>query len=115
MKKLLITSGGMAVALIAAVVLFWPAPAMSQAMLFNHADGAVCSFSAFGGDYGGMVTIVLTGSGRVNVQCNAKLVSGSAVASATRVTDVPIGTIFGPVLCDVRYTRSGNANVHCHN
>ena len=83
--------------------------------MFNHMDGSSCSFSAFGGDYSGPATIVQSGSGRVNAQCNASLVSGSAVDSATRQTDIPVGTIFGLVFCDVQYTRSGKANVSCHN
>ena len=113
-KRLLITSG-LAVALITAVVLLWPASAISQATVFNHMDNASCSFSAFGGDYAGPATIVLSGSGKVNAQCNASLVAGSPVASATRVRDVPFGSIFGLIFCDAQYTTSGRASVACHN
>ena len=80
MKKLLISSGGMAVALIAVVVVFWPAPAISQeAILFNHGNSSGCDFiSFFGSSYSGPLTIVQSGSGQVNVQCNASLYDGPA-------------------------------------
>ena len=115
MKRLLITGGGLAAVLIASVVSFVPALANSPAIVFNHADGSTCTFVAFGGAYNGPATIVQSGSGQVNAQCNASLVLGRAVGSAIRVTDIPTGTVFGPVFCDVQYTRSGKANVSCHN
>ena len=90
-------------------------PAISQATVFNHMDGSSCSFAAFGGAYAGPATLVGSASGNVSAQCNASLVAGSPVGSAIRVRGVPVGTVLGPVFCDIQYTRSGNANVSCHN
>ena len=87
------------------------------AIVFNHADvGASCLFPAFGGTYAGPATLVVAPNGKCNAQCNATLIAGAPVSSATRFTAVivqpPCGT---PLPCDVQITPSGKANVNCHN
>jgi len=85
----------------------------NAATVYNHPTGTSCSFPAEGGFYSGPATIVGTSGGNVNIQCNARLDTGTPVDKGTRI-ELDFSTPFGLMPCDVQLTPSGNGNVSCH-
>jgi hypothetical protein len=87
------------------------------AIVINHSDGIVFVWSYWDGSnwnkYAGQISIVITPSGKLNAQWNAKLVSGNPVEKKTKVDIVLYWSPFeapGTIVL----TPSGHANGTWH-